>query len=112
MENLTITICEDGTVVMIDSAAARVVAESLGVTTVARASHVEPVNNCLRYLFHFIRQRTSDDSRMAEWTRRWPCYWQVTLADAFGGHTLPEVFRDRQDAIAHEVNYLNEKFAE
>jgi hypothetical protein len=44
-----------------------------------RASHVEPVRLSLRALFHLIRWLVSDDSRAAEWTRRWPCLWRVRM---------------------------------
>lgn len=108
-ERLTIVIGEDGIVTCIDSAASRVVMESLGVTTTRRASHVEPDNEVLRWVFHFIRERVADDSALAAWTRGWRCLWRIRLVETFGGNILPERFRDRDEAIAHEVNIINEQ---
>lgn len=112
VEHLTIIINEDGSVAMIDSPAAREIAAALGTSVVNRASHVEPCNRILRTLFHFIRTRVSDESRLAAWTRRWRCDWQITLSDAFGGTTLPERFHDRQAAIAFEIEYVNQKLSQ
>jgi len=110
-EKLQITINEDGSTTMIDSSTARILADALGTTIVSRASHVEPENVVLRSVFHFIRTRVVDDSRLAAWTRTWRCLWRVTLASPFGGDTLPGRWRNRADAIAVEVEYLNEYFA-
>lgn len=78
--------------------------QSLGTVTKRRVSHVEPVNPVQRRLFHFIRSRVSDDSRIAGWTRRWSCLWRARL---FDGPTLGP-FRDRQAAIDAEVAWLEE----
>lgn len=108
MENLTIIIGDDGNVFCIDSAASRVIMESLGVTQTQRASHVEPDNRLLRFFFHLVRERVADSSRLAQWTRQWPCVWRVKLADEFGGHILRRRFDDRLAAIDYEVEVVNE----
>lgn len=109
-ETLQIVIGEDGSVTMIDSPAARVIAESLGSSEVARASHVEPDNVWLRAIFYHIRSRVSDDSWLAAWTRRWRCWWRVTIVCTNEDITLPGLWRNREDAIAAEVAWLNEYF--
>jgi len=68
-----------------------------------RASHVEPVNRALRWLFHQIRSRTSDESLAANFTRKWPCHWQARI---FDGPTLGPFCR-RQEAIAAEISFIN-----
>lgn len=80
--------------------------EALGLRDRERVSHVEPVNRVLRWLFHFIRRRVSDDSRWAAFTRRWPCSWQANI---FSGPTLGP-FRVRQEAIDAEVAWINDSF--
>lgn len=67
-----------------------------------RASHVEPVQPVLRWLFHCIRSRVADDSWLAGWTRRWPCVWQARI---FDGPVLGP-FVDRKAAISAEVDWL------
>lgn len=69
-----------------------------------RVSHVEPINTALRGFFHLIRKRVSDDSKLAEWTRRWRCQWRARI---FDGPTLGP-FTDRQKAIDAEVQWLLE----
>ncbi len=69
-----------------------------------RVSHVEPINTVLRGFFHLIRKRVSDDSKLAEWTRRWRCQWRARI---FDGPTLGP-FTDRQKAIDAEVQWLLE----
>lgn len=70
-----------------------------------RASYVEPADPLVRFLFHVIRHRVSDDSFLAAWTRRWPCVWRARILKP-GEPTLYET-RDRQEAIDHEVRWLN-----
>jgi hypothetical protein len=108
-EAVTVTIENDGRVEMIDSAIARAVASALGVTTVRRASHVIPANRVLRYLFNVIRTHWDDDSRLAAFTRRWPCLWLVD-ATPIGGDVLPGRWRDRQAAIDAEIEHVNDIF--
>ena len=69
-----------------------------------RVSHVEPTNRFLRGIFHFIRKRVSDESYVAEWTRKWRCKWRARI---FEGPTLGP-FDNRQNAIDAEIQWLNE----
>lgn len=82
--------------------------ESCNITVSSRnrISHVEPVNWCLRKLFHAIRGRVSDKSRLASWTRTWPCLWRVRLLDGSGEIYGP--FPDRSGAIEFEVDHVNQ----
>ena len=70
-----------------------------------RVSHVEPVNPLLRKVYHFIRNRVDDESRMASITRRWPCVWQARI---FDGPVLGP-FRSRRKAIEAEVRWIEHK---
>jgi hypothetical protein len=76
-----------------------------GVLSTRRASHVEPINGLLRRLFHAIRRRVSDKSRLAAWTRRWPCLWRVDLA--LSGGPILGPFTDRNSAINAEIDWLS-----
>ena len=75
----------------------------------ARASHVEPVNVVLRFLFHVIRRIVRDDSATAGWTRVWPCLWRVNMSPV-GAGILPVHYSNRQAAIDAEVEALNRFF--
>lgn len=70
-----------------------------------RVSHVEPVDPILRRVFHTLRRRVPDESRLAEFTRRWPCQWQAHIID---GPVLGP-FGDRQAAINAEIEFLNSR---
>lgn len=74
-----------------------------------RASHVEPINPPLRCLFHFLRSRFSEQGRVAAWTRSWPIVWRVNIVD---GPILPGRYRDREQAIRDEVDWLQNRGAE
>jgi hypothetical protein len=76
---------------------------------VRRASHVEPDNACLRLLFHGVRSLVSDGSRIAAWSRTWPCMWRVNMAPV-GGGILPIRYGYRLAAIDAEVEALNKFF--
>ena len=76
---------------------------------IQRASHVEPVSRTLRAVFHTLRHLFGEKGRVAQFTRLWPCLWQVDLSPV-GGPVLPEVWRDRQAAIDAEVVWLNRNF--
>lgn len=102
MSKFTIFIDDDGVTKGIRSP----VTEALGLPDRKRASHVEPVNRALRWLFHFVRRRVADESTIANITRRWPVVWQ---AHVFDGPTLGP-FRSRQDAIDAEIAYINHQF--
>jgi len=75
----------------------------------SRASHVYPVNAGLRLVFRVVRGLVSDDSRIAAWSRTWPCMWQVDLSPV-GGGILPVHFSNRLTAIDAEVEALNNLF--
>lgn len=99
MSKSVIFIEEDGTICGLASPITRL----LQLGDRRRVSHVEPVNRTLRWLFHAIRKRVSDSSRIADFTRRWPCRWQARV---FNGPVLGP-FRCRQAAIDAEIAYIN-----
>lgn len=99
-KELTIFIDEDGMTHGLKSS----LTESLGLKNRERVSHIEPTNRALRWLFHFIRSRVSDDSGWATFTRYWPCRWRANI---FAGPTLGPFFM-RRNAIAAEVAWINE----
>ena len=70
-----------------------------------RVSCVEPVHPALRWMFHTIRRRVSDDSRLARFTRHWQGQRQARL---FDGPVLGP-FRQRSDAIDAEICWINFK---
>ena len=72
----------------------------------SRMSHVEPVNKALRWLFYFIRDRVSDESFLASFTRQWPCKWQANISS--GPKLGP--FNSRSEAIRHEIDWINNFF--
>ena len=76
---------------------------------VKRASHVYPVNAYLRLTFRTIRKLVRDDSRIAAWSRLWPCMWQVDMSPV-GAGILPVHFSNRLAAIDAEVEALNNHF--
>lgn len=76
--------------------------DALGLPYV-RASAIEPCNSVLRCLFSFIRSRVSDESRIAAFTRRWPCKWRIRFFDG----TIIGPFRSRNEAVLVEVGILN-----
>jgi hypothetical protein len=78
--------------------------EALGPARHDRVSHVIPANRLLRWLFRRLRSMCTDDSPLAEFTRRWPCHWQADLA-LCGGPVLGP-FRRRSEALAAEVAWI------
>ena len=102
MDKFTVFIDDDGLTQGLKSPVTRV----LGLNERRRVSHVEPVNRALRWLFHFIRNRVTDESRVAGFTRRWPVKWQ---ANVFEGPTLGP-YNVRQEAIDAEIAYINNTF--
>lgn len=72
-----------------------------------RASWVEPESTVLRMAFHVIR-RLGDSGWLADWTRRWRCYWRVDLRPS-GGPVVSGLWRSREEAIAAEVKWLGDK---
>ena len=73
-----------------------------------RASHVEPVSRVLRGIFHFVRRRCDDESKLAAFTRKWPCRWQARI---FDGPTLGP-FSKREDAITAEISWIEKTLEE
>jgi hypothetical protein len=73
-----------------------------------RASHVYPMSLPLRILFRALRGAFGDESRVAQWTRGWKCFWQVDLSPV-GGPTRKGFFR-RDHAISWEVEWLHKNF--
>ena len=106
---MTFTITEEGDIVALASPGADVILRAMGEVQTQRASHVEPDAFVLRLVFHAVRSIVSDDTRIAEWTRHWPCLWRVNTAPV-GGPILAERFTDRTAAIAAEISFLNEYF--
>lgn len=76
---------------------------------VRRASHVVPVSKTLRVIFHGLRSVFGEYGWVSDFTRRWKCLWYVDLSP-IGGDRLPGVYRNRAEAIAAEIQYLNEFF--
>lgn len=79
--------------------------ELLNLSSRTRISNIEPVNERLRRLFYFIRDRVSDDSLLAAFTRKWPCLWQanITCGPVLGP------FKCRKEAIKAEINWVTER---
>lgn len=98
-----ITIDKNGVIEFVSSEELAPLRE-LGPVEKRRASHIEPCSLVLRLFFHIVRRCVTDDSRIAEITRRWPCRWRVnlTLSD---GPTFGS-FTDRKRAIAAEIEWL------
>ena len=96
-----------GEVTMIDSPLAREIADDLGESRTARASHVLPYFLPLRWVFHVLRWAFGEAGRVAAWTRTWKCLWFVDARPA-GLRVLDGVWQDRDAAITAEVNALNE----
>jgi hypothetical protein len=80
--------------------------ELYGSGSTRRASHVEPTNRVLRWIFHFIRTRVADESRAATFTRLWPCTWRARI---FSGPTLGP-FKNRAKAIEAEHEWLTDNW--
>lgn len=78
-------------------------------TTVTRASHVEPWNPFLRYVFYVLRAVFGESGQVAEYTRQLPCLWRVNLQPV-KGPVIPIEFNSRQIAIEFEIQWLEENF--
>ncbi len=105
MEKIIITIEDGVTKFLVNEQTQDLVEDG----TVRRASHVEPVNIVLRRVFHALRGMFGEKGWMADFTRKWPCLWQINL-EPIGGPVLADTFYKRQNAIDCEVDYLNENF--
>jgi hypothetical protein len=78
-------------------------------STIRRASNVEPINAILRIVFYTLRFLFGEYSRMGQFTRVWPCTWRVNLSPV-SGPILPIVYRNRQEAINAEIEWLELNF--
>lgn len=78
-------------------------------TRVKRASHVEPWNPLLRYMFYALRAIFGESGQAAEYTRQLPCLWRVNLQPV-NGPVIPIEFSSRQTAIEFEIQWLEENF--
>ncbi len=124
---VTITIDEHGDQVFLATDEADCFLE-LGEVITRRASHVEPADWAWRVAFTVLRFIFPDTGRVAAWTRTWACRWRVntspvggpilTWADVwgmdsgYGSMDRVACFAVRQNAIAAEVKFLNNYFAE
>ena len=114
MTEITITIDESGDLKMLETAMAEPF-KILGTAVTKRASHVEPYDFWPRVAFTVLRKLVSDDSRIADWTRRWGCFWRVNTKPV-GGPILRNQYGNiaawwiREDAIAAEIEFLNKFF--
>lgn len=104
---VVVTIHPDGTVRFLVSEGSSPLLSDGAV--VRRASHVEPVSLPLRWLFHGLRFIWGEYGWVAKFTRAWPCMWRINLAP-IGGPVMPVTYRNRQDAIDREVEWLNKHF--
>jgi hypothetical protein len=107
MRTLEVTISPDGVVQFLyDKSLAELIPKQ---AVIKRASHVEPVSIPLRIAFRALRALAGEYGWVSDFTRRWRCVWQVDMSPV-GHGVLPTTFRNRADAIAAEIKYLNEFF--
>lgn len=104
MPTHTVFVKPDGTICGVSSP----ITVGLGLPS-KRASHVEPVNRALRFMFHVIRSRVSDNSWLAKITRMCPCQWRVRILDS---GTILGPFNKRSKAIDAEVALINRKLGQ
>jgi hypothetical protein len=69
----------------------------MDVREVKRVSYIYPACLWLRIVFILLRKLFGDSGRVAEWTRRWRCLWEVRI-----GNQVWTGFQDRQKAIEFE----------
>lgn len=105
-QDVSVVIREDGTLVVLDNEATHCF-RNAGIVQTKRASHVEPDNKALRVAFHLLRLFFGDKGRMSELTRHWPCLWRVNTRPTCG-LILAGRWKNRQEAIQAEIEYLNE----
>ena len=79
---------------------------NLGRARRGRYSAVEPDCYVLRIAFRVLRALFGDIGRVSDWTRSWPCLWMADIRKS-GGPVLPGRWRDRQQAIAAEIEHFN-----
>jgi len=107
---VTITIEENGDQTFLNTKGSDIFLE-IGQTKTQRASHVEPDALLPRLAFHLLRGLFGDKGRVAEWTRNWQILWRVNTKPV-GGPILERRFWNRQFAIEHEVEFLDQFFFE
>ena len=106
MKEYKVLIHKDGRTEYVDSPDLAVLGEGAkGVRR--RASRVEPWNPLLRTAFRALRWAFGESGAVAEWTRKWKCFWRVDLRLS-GGPVLPVEFADRAAAIEEELKWLRE----
>ena len=74
-------------------------------SVIQRASHIRPWNPMLCLLFRMLRALSGEYGIVAQWTRTWPCLWQVDLSPV-GGPVVPVKWAERKDAIDFEIHWL------
>lgn len=109
MKTVTVTIDENGDMLFLKNETS-VIFLDLGEVKTRRASHVEPDNSTLRVVFHVLRFVFGETGIVSDFTRRWRCLWRVNTAPV-GGPILTGRWRDRQEAIVAEIEFLNRFFA-
>jgi hypothetical protein len=93
---------------------------------IARASHVEPATLFKRLTFHILRRIFGEYGKVGNWTRTWKCLWRVRIVNGpilrwndvpykftdvmLVNRTGILVWDDRKEAIAAEIEYLNQRF--
>ena len=108
MSHVTVSIDESGTITQLSGHGPNLLDVYGGMVQTRRASHVEPANRVLRVIFHALRL-TGDDSRIAQYTRIWPCAWRVNLSPVHGP-ILTTMYRNRQSAINAEIAWLTDNW--
>lgn len=104
-DTVQITVDDDGNLVFITDD--HVDLHHLGTVKTKRASHVEPDGYILRWLFHLLRNRCGDNSKVANWTRTWKCLWRVNMKPS-NGPVLSGRWLNRAAALKVERQWLLE----
>lgn len=104
---MVVSIDDEGTVRFLITEESQVFVSAESV--VRRASHVEPWNLMLRLVFRILRKIGGEHSKLANWTRTWPCWWRVNLSPV-NGPIIPIEFASRATAIEFEVDWLEKNF--
>lgn len=104
-QTATIMIGPGGKITGVETEALRAILTATGAdATTHRASNVWPQQAAKRAVFRLVRACVSDRGRVAQWTRGWKGPWMVHVHQ---GPTLGP-FEDRGEAIAAEIEWLNE----
>ena len=127
---VVVTVEESGDLTFLKTDSADVFLE-LGAVVTRRASHVEPYFLLPRLAFTLLRMLSSDDSKIAAWTRTWACWWRVNTkpvggpilrwSDVWGEDEwlrlliMPQFYKvaswsNRKQAIEAEIQFLNRFF--